>query len=190
MPFRNDSLNWGVTAKTFHWSIATLVFVEFALGWLAVVWPLTPTKLYLFIWHKSLGMVVLLLVVMRLIWRLFNPRPLFPVSVARWERVTAETVHGLFYAVLILLPFSGWLLNSATGVPFKIFGWFKLPELVAPSRPLMGIMIDAHILLGWALISLLAIHILAALRHHWFRQDVTLKRMLPFVRIRESNLHV
>ncbi|EQD41400.1 cytochrome B561, partial [mine drainage metagenome] len=172
MPFRNDSLNWGVMAKAFHWSVATLIFVQLALGWLSVAWPLTPTKLYLFIWHKSLGIVILLLVVMRLIWRLFNPRPQFPVTMPRWERVAAETVHGLLYAVLIILPISGWFLNSAAGVPFRVFGWMRLPALLAPSRPLTGIMIGIHILLGWVLISLLVIHILAVVRHHWLKRDV------------------
>ncbi len=190
MPLRNDSSNWGVMAKTFHWSIATLIFVQLALGWLAVAWPLTPTKLYLFIWHKSIGIVILVLVVLRLAWRLFNPRPVFPASMPPWERAAAETVHALLYAVLIVLPLSGWLLNSAAGVPFRVFGWLRLPALVAPSRPLTGTLIGVHIVLGWALISLLIIHILAAIRHHWVRRDVTLKRMLPFTRIDPDQMQV
>lgn len=190
MRFRNDSLNWGATAKAFHWSIATLIFAQLVLGWLAVSWPLTPTKLYLFIWHKSLGIIILLLVIMRLAWRLFNPRPPFPAGMPNWEQRLAEIVHVMLYAVLIFLPLSGWLLNSAAGVPFKIFGWLRLPALVAPSRPLTGTLIGVHILLGWALICLLVIHILAALRHHWLKRDVTLVRMLPFVRLPERSLHV
>ena len=188
MPLRNDSLNWGAVAKAFHWLLAVLIFAQLGLRVWAVAWPLTPTKLYLFFWHKSIGMIILLLVIMRLLWLLINPHPLFPASLSRWERNAAGIVHGLIYAVLILLPISGWMLNSATGVPFKVFDWIQLPALFEPSRKLIGITIDLHILLSWALIILLGAHILAVLRHHWIKKDITLKRMLPFIRIRQTDI--
>ena len=183
MPLRNDSDNWGGVAKTLHWSVAGLIFAQLALGWMAVAWPLTPTKLYLFIWHKSLGLVILVLVLIRLAWRFSGPRPKFPASTTVWQRRSAETVHGLLYAILVLLPITGWLFNSALGVPFRFLGWFRWPALIPPDRAQARLLLDLHVFLGLCLVVLLSLHVLAALWHHRVRHDSTLKRMLPGVRV-------
>ncbi len=183
MPLRNDPDNWGAVAKTLHWSVAGLIFAQLALGWMAVAWPLTPTKLYLFIWHKSLGFVILFLVLIRLVWRLFSPRPRFPGSSTAWQRRSAALVHGLLYAFLILLPLTGWLFNSAVDVPFRFFGWFRWPALIPPDRAQAHLLAGLHVFLGWGLVLLLSVHILASLWHHAVHRDSTLKRMLPGVRV-------
>ena len=183
MPLRNDSDNWGGVAKTLHWSMAGLVFVELVLGWMAVAWPLTPTKLYLFIWHKSLGFVILFLVLIRLVWRFSGPRPRFPDSTTVWERWSAVIVHELLYAMLIVLPITGWLFTSAVDVPFRFFGWFRWPALIPPDQAQAHFLADLHIFLGWSLVVLLSVHILAALWHHAVGHDSTLRRMMPGVRV-------
>jgi cytochrome b561 len=170
-------------AKIFHWSVAGLIFAQLALGWMAVAWPLTPTKLDLFIWHKSLGFIILLLVLLRLAWRFYDPPPRFLRSVPDWRRRCAESVHGLLYVVLILLTLSGWLFNSATGIPFRFFGWFRWPALIPPNRAQARLLVGLHVFLGWSLVVLLSIHILAALWHQLISRDPTLKRMLPGFRL-------
>ncbi|HEY2254305.1 MAG TPA: cytochrome b/b6 domain-containing protein, partial [Variovorax sp.] len=119
-------------AKAFHWLIAALIFVQFALGWLASSWRLSPAKLNLFVWHKSTGMLILVLVILRLLWRLATPAPPLPVDSPIWERAAAHISHLLLYALMLAMPISGWIINAATGVPFRIFWRIPLPAISAP----------------------------------------------------------
>jgi cytochrome b561 len=171
--------DWGGTAKTFHWLIAFLVFAQIVLGWEAVHWPLTPTKIDLFVWHKSLGMLILVLVVLRLLWRLGHPRPPYPEGMKHWEQRLAGTVHALLYVLLIAMPLSGWMLNSAANVPVKLFWILPLPHLIAPDRALVYPLALSHVVMGWTLAVLIVVHIAAALHHHFVRRDRLLRRMLP-----------
>jgi cytochrome b561 len=172
--------SWGATAKFFHWLVALLIFSQFALGWLAVSWHLSPTKLNLFVWHKSIGMVVLVLVVARLAWRLTHPAPPLPDSMPAWERAAAHASHVLLYVLMIGIPMAGWVVNSAAGVPFRIFRWVPLPAIVAPDKPTADSAALVHLWLGIALAVVVAVHIAAALRHHFVQRDNVLVRMLPF----------
>src|SRR5437868_11460438 len=96
--------SWNGVVKFLHWLIALLIFTQFALGWLAATWRLSPTKLDLFVWHKSIGMLVLTLVVLRLVWRLATPAPPLPAGMPAWERAAAHTSHGLLYLVMLGMP--------------------------------------------------------------------------------------
>lgn len=178
--------DWDGTAKTFHWTIAFLIFVQIALGWYAVHWPLTPTKIDLFVWHKSLGMLILLLVLLRLGWRAFHPRPPYPAAMKCWEKSLASTVHALLYVLLVAMPLSGWFLNSAAHVPVRLFWLVPLPPLIGPDRALVPVLATAHVLMGWTLAVLLVVHIGAALHHHFVRHDRLLVRMLPRVFVRSE----
>src|SRR6478752_7097484 len=95
---------WSAPAKFFHWLIALLILVQITLGLAAVSWPLSPTKLNLFFWHKSIGMTVLLLVALRLLWRLTNTAPALPAGMPGWERLAAHASHFLLYVAMIGLP--------------------------------------------------------------------------------------
>src|SRR5689334_13252689 len=91
---------WNGGVKFFHWLIALLILVQFALGWLAVSWRLSPVKLDLFVWHKSMGMLVLALVLLRLAWRLAAPAaPALPAHMPVWERIAARASHALLYGL-------------------------------------------------------------------------------------------
>lgn len=132
--------------------------------------------------HVSLGSAILLLSVIRLAWRLFNPPPAYPAAMATWERFAAKATHTLFYVLLIGAPLTGWLatprfLREEEAVAgLSIFGAFPLPG--APSLGLP--MKDFHEVGANLCIALLALHVLAALKHHFFNRDDTLRRMLPF----------
>jgi cytochrome b561 len=175
---RNSNDAWGSLARFFHWCVALLVLVQVALGLTAAGWRLSPLKLDLFVWHKSLGFLILLLVVLRLLWRLANPTPVLPEGLSGIERMAARASHGLFYVLLIALPINGWVINSAANVPFSIFWLIPLPSIVAPDRVLAGNAENAHFVLFSVLTLLVMVHAGAALRHHFVKRDSVLRRML------------
>jgi cytochrome b561 len=180
MAQRSDT--WNAPAKFFHWLIALLIFVQIALGLAAVGWPLSPTKLNLFFWHKSIGMTVLLLVTLRLLWRFTNPVPSLPPDTPAWEQRAAHASHFLLYAAMIGLPASGWTLSSASGVPFRIFGTIPLPAIVAVDQQTADLAKQVHHAFVYLLVLLLIVHVGAALRHHYVKHNDVLRRMLPFQR--------
>lgn len=175
----NSDSAWGAPAKFIHWLVALLIFVQFALGWLAVGWRLSPLKLNLYVWHKSTGMVILLLVLARLLWRLVNLTPALPLETPAWERVAARVSHGSLYVLMIAMPISGWIAQSASGIPFRIFWRVSLPALVLPDRAVAILAAFVHFSLGIALAALTALHIAAAFRHHFIKHNTILVRMLP-----------
>ncbi len=133
--------------------------------------------------HKSLGLTVILLTIVRLGWRLTNPPPMLPAHMTRLERRLAQFTHIVFYALMFILPLSGWALASTGRAPIRWFGLVDVPHLpvAASQRGLFG---ESHELLGWTMIGLLVLHILAALKHHILDRDDVLAGMLPFIRRR------
>lgn len=176
----NTDSSWGAPAKLLHWVIAALIAAQFALGWLAAGWRLSPLKLNLFVWHKSLGMLVLALVVLRLLWRLANPTtPALPADTPAWERAAARLSHALLYVIMLAMPLIGWVISSASGVPFRIFWRIPLPALVAVDKQTADLASLAHFWLGMVFAALLVVHVFAALRHHFVKRNDVLTRMLP-----------
>jgi cytochrome b561 len=171
---------WNGGVKFFHWVIALLILVQFALGWLAASWRLSPAKLDLFVWHKSIGVLVLALVLLRLAWRLAAPAaPALPAHMPAWERTAARASHVLLYGLMLALPLSGWVIQSTSGMPFRIFRQWPLPAIAAADKAASDLAAMVHFSLGMALAALLAVHVGAALRHHFVQRDEVLKRMLP-----------
>jgi cytochrome b561 len=172
--------SWSGPAKLFHWLMAALIFAQIALGLVAVSWRISPTKLNLFVWHKSTGMLILTLLALRLLWRLSHRAPRLPWDMPPWERAGAHLSHILLYVLMIALPLTGWVISSASNVPFKIFWTIPLPAIAAPDKALADLFATIH---GW-LVTLLALvlvaHIGAALRHHYVKKDTVLTRMLPW----------
>lgn len=175
---RNTLQAWGAGARFFHWLIAVLLLAQITLGFLAKGWRLSPTKLDLFVWHKSLGILILALVALRLAWRLLNPVPALPSALPAWERLAARSAHFLLYLLMLALPFSGWIVNSAANIPFRIFWQVPLPAIVAPDDATADFAKAVHFSLFAALAVLVALHAGAALRHHFVLRDDILRRML------------
>ena len=176
---RNASDSWGAPAKLFHWVTAALILAQIALGVMAASWRVSPAKLELFFWHKSNGMLILALVALRLLWRLANPPPELPSGMAAWERAAARLSHLLLYALMIAMPVTGWIVSSASNVPFRIFWLIPLPAIVAPDEPTADLVAWVHGGLAALLALVLVAHIGAALRHHFVKRDTVLERMLP-----------
>ena len=175
----NSADAWGAPAKFFHWTVALLIVVQIGLGLAAALWRLSPLKLELFVWHKSTGMLILVLMLARLAWRLANRSPALPPQTPAWERYAAHASHVLLYVLAVALPLSGWVINSAAGVPFSIFWLVPLPAIVAPDERLEELAKLVHFSLLVALCLVLALHIAAALRHHFVKRNAILIRMLP-----------
>jgi len=173
--------SWSGPAKFFHWLVAALILVQVGLGIAAVSWRLSPTKLNLFVWHKSTGMLILALVALRVLWRLSHAVPALPADTARWERGAAQASHFLLYALLVGVPLSGWVIASASGIPFSIFWRIPLPEIVAVDKPTAEMAARIHLWLIVAFVALLVVHVGAALRHHFVKHNDVLSRMLPLV---------
>src|SRR3989475_11944269 len=108
---RNDADSWGAPAKLFHWVMAALILAQVALGVTAASWRVSPTKIELFFWHKSTGMLILALVALRLLWRLPHPPPELPSGIAAWGRAAARPSHPLLYVLMIAPPRTGWVGN-------------------------------------------------------------------------------
>jgi len=176
---RNTDQSWGAPAKLLHWAVAALVFVQIALGWAAVTWRLSPTKLDLFVWHKSTGMLILMLMVVRAAWRMANAAPSLPADMRPLERRAAQASHLLLYLLLLLTPVTGWIVNSAANVPFRMFWLIPVPALVEPDKANSDAAASVHFALFVALALLLAVHVGAALRHHFLKRNDVLVRMLP-----------
>lgn len=177
---RNDSDSWGAPAKLFHWLMAALILAQIALGLTAASWRLSPTKLNLFFWHKSTGMLILALLALRLLWRLANRTPELPAGMPAWERAAARASHGLLYALMLALPITGWVVSSASNVPFRIFFLIPLPAIVAPDKAVADLFALVHRGLFATLALVLVAHIVAALRHHFVKRNTVLIRMLPW----------
>ncbi len=182
MLFRNTRTRWGALSQLLHWLIAALIVVQVALGLIGAALPLGMPKLATLARHKSLGITILGLALIRLAWRALNPTPALPGNLEPYERRLARTTHASLYALLIALPLTGWIMSSARGFPVSWFNVVQLPDLVARSTPLYHAMVRVHVLLAIALGLILTLHIAAVIKHHFVLKDDTLRRMLPGTR--------
>ena len=130
----NTATSWGAPAKALDWIIAGLVLIQVVLGFMAVAWPLSPAKLDLFVLHKSTGMLVLALVLMRLAWRAANIIPLAPRGSSALEQSAAKLRHFLLYLVLMLMPISGWTSTRLPAYRFACSGKSRYPRSSLPTR--------------------------------------------------------
>lgn len=179
MPKTSPRSDWPALSKALHWLIAALILVMAWLGLTMGDLPNGPDKIATYALHKSLGLSILALVALRLLWRLYAGAPAPLAGTPRWQERIAALTHLALYALLLAMPLSGWLLNSAAGFPLQWFGLFNLPALAGRDEALHALAGQVHELLFWALAALVVLHAAAALHHHLFLRDATLARMLP-----------
>jgi cytochrome b561 len=149
------------------------------IGKVADEMALSPQKLDLFVWHKSIGVSILLLALLRLLWRVGNAPPAPPPGIPRWETLLARIGHALLYLLLFAVPISGWWISDSSRIPFKAFWIVPMPDWLPTDRDTQELAEDVHGMLIIALLTVLAIHVAAALRHHFLLRNDTLRRMLP-----------
>jgi cytochrome b561 len=181
MAVKSDATRWGSLAKFFHWTTVLLILVQATIGLVMVNLPKRPSVIPVFSFHKSLGLTILAFAVLRLTWRLFDPRPDEPPSVPSWQVTAARLGHALLYTLIFAVPLSGWLFDSATALrPLYWFGLFQVPSLTGgPDKDLKEITEALHFWLFWTLAAVAAGHATVALIHHFHDRDDVLRRMLP-----------
>jgi len=177
----NDQERWGAISKLLHWSTVALIFLQFWLAVEAANLPVGLAKLGTLARHKSVGITLLGLATLRLLWRISQSRsPRLPTNTPRWKRVLAGASHFGLYFLLFALPLTGWAMSSAKNYPVSWFNVVQLPDLVAPDEGAFVALRAIHHALAIALCLLIALHLAAALQHHFLQKDSVLLRMLPF----------
>lgn len=177
---RINAQRWGAVSQALHWLIVLLIFALAIVGLVMDELPRTPKYFWVYTAHKSFGITVLALVVLRLGWRLYAGAPPPVPGMPRWQHYAANITHFLLYAYMFAMPLSGWLYDSAAGLrPFRLFGLVTMPKLVAPDEAIKQAAHSAHEAGLYVLIALVLLHAGAALWHHLFKHDATLARMLP-----------
>jgi cytochrome b561/polyisoprenoid-binding protein YceI len=176
MKFLNTDDAYGLVHKTLHWLIAVLIIGLLPVGLGMTQLENSPFKLEVFAMHKSFGLVVFFLGVIRILWRFFSIRPDHLETHKGWEVNLASAAHFWLYVCIIGMPLTGWLMSSAAEFPVPFFG-YQMPHLLGKDPALAQTFERAHGILGYTLLVVLALHAAGALKHHLIDKDVTLKRM-------------
>ena len=171
------SPRYTLTAQALHWLTVLLILAILPVAWVVVSLPPGPERSWLFVIHRSLGVTILVIVAVRLSWRAMNPPPPLPGGTSHAVELVGRATHWLLYAVLLLMPISGYL-QSASGRPVSYFGLFDLPAL-PENKGLDDVAKTFHLLGQWGIYALVALHVLATVWHVAVRQDGLLSRMLP-----------
>jgi cytochrome b561 len=188
MAWRNDAERWGTVAKAFHWTMAILIVASsvFVLHVNDSTWWFrsTPQFFIQYIhWHKATGLILLVLVLARIAWRRRGPIPR-TAPLTPFESTWSHRTHLAIYALMVLVPVSGWLASSFFGSPTKFFGLFTVPAITPKWKTGVAVFYWVHFVLSWTLLALVAVHAAAAIYHHVRRRDDVLRAMLPFGRPR------
>ncbi len=179
MQLRNSSSRYGWVSIFMHWGVALAVFGLFALGlWMVGLdyystWRKDAPDL-----HKSIGLVLLAVMIVRVLWRFVSPPPSTLESYSRMTRLGAKFGHVFLYLSLFAVMIAGYLISTADGVGIPVFGWFEVPALVSGLPDQADTAGLIHFYLAWVLVIFSGLHALAALKHHFIDRDATLNRML------------
>jgi cytochrome b561 len=168
-------------AMTLHWLVAIAVIVTWRIAEAAEGAPTREAREEIMGNHFALGVVIFVLVATRLIWRLTNPPPPPIAGHAPWERTLAKAAHYVMYTLLLVMPLAGWFAMSSFDSAISVWGLFDVPKLPVPVNEALGEQIfEVHAIAGTTLLIVVAIHILATLKHTLIDKDGTIFRMLPF----------
>ena len=176
--------HYGSTAKILHWAVAGLIVAQYALANLAELAAEAGAQvrqLALLANHKSVGVSILALALVRLAWRVAHRPPPLPAAMPRWQAVASKISHGLLYALLLATPLSGWLMSSASAYSVSWFNLLQLPDFVAPDAELKEVLEGIHEFLALLLAAAAGVHILAAFKHALIDRDGVLRRMTSAV---------
>ena len=184
MKLRNTTTGYGLIAQLLHWAVAGLIVYQYLLAERAADATLFQ-KLGILATHKSIGITILALAVARLGWNLgLGPRPR-PLNNEPFYRVRlAFASHTLLYALIVMMPITGWIMSCAANTPVSYFGRFTLPNLIAPHSDWVEGLKDLHGALFAVLATIVAVHAAAAVYHHIVLKDDVLRRMIPFIKAR------
>ena len=187
-----EALRYSSVAMTLHWLIAALILLDFALAISFSHFDPGDALYFGFAYagHMSVGMLVLVLSLLRLIWRLLHRVPALPADMGMATRLLARGAHALLYVFMLAAPLSGWVVLSVRNKPPVLLGSVHWPNIQfltdmdhAQRSAIHAAMLPGHIWLSYIGMTLVGAHLLAALYHHYFRHDDVLRRMLPGARL-------
>lgn len=167
---------YSTPARFFHWSLAVLLPSQIALGWYMLSIEDQPGSGGYFALHISLGLTAALLIALRVIWRLQQAPPALPPGLPGWQRRAARTSHGLLYLLMLLMPLTGYLGAAFSGEAMSWFG-IALPGWLAKNESLKEQLFTAHSVIAWALVAVVAVHVLAAIKHLLVDKNTVFQRM-------------
>lgn len=175
---RQKVIGYSKGSKFFHWLIAIIVISMLSGSFFLESLPdqYQPSA---FMIHKSFGLTVLFLVLVRLFWIQYTGKPALPKTVPMWQKILARTVQYSLYVFLICMPLCGWVMSVAGNRVPSYFGLFPMPLPIKANEALSKFMNQSHKTIAWILIALITLHIAGAIKHHFIDKDNVLKRMLP-----------
>jgi cytochrome b561 len=171
--------SYGAAARFFHWLTVALLLAIVPIGLVMGDLPRGLLQDTLFVTHESLGLTVLGLTLLRLLWRLTHAAPPPARDLRPFEVRASGSVHALLYVILLVMPVTGYLFVTYSGIGLHYFGLMRVPALVAPDKPTGEWFLAVHVALQWAIYGLVAMHIGAALHHFFVRRNDVLVRMIP-----------
>jgi cytochrome b561/polyisoprenoid-binding protein YceI len=174
----NETTHYTPIAKILHWLVAGMIVVQFILAQLADNASSDLQELALLANHKSVGITILAVAIVRIAWRLMNPPPALPAAMPQWQVTASHVSHWSMYVLLILVPVAGWLMSSASAYSVSWFGLFQLPDFAGPDAEMAEIYEEIHEILATVLLVIASVHVLAALKHALFDKDDVLRRMV------------
>ncbi|MBD9395475.1 cytochrome b [Acidovorax sp. ACV01] len=171
------------TAMLLHWVLGLALIGLFGVGIYMTGLPFSPQRLKLYNWHKWAGVTLLVLSVLRLLWRATHRPPALPPAIKKampgWQKLAHHATHGLLYALFFAVPLIGWAYSSAAGFPIVFLGLWQLPDFVPVSKELAEAIKPWHQITAFAMAGLVVLHIAGALKHQIVDRDGLLSRMLP-----------
>jgi cytochrome b561 len=178
-PAPNVPERYGRVAIALHWLIAALISAQIAFGWFLGEVPRgTPMRGIYVNLHKSTGLTIALLIVFRLGWRLTHPPPPLPSFMPAWERVASRVNHLALYVCMLVMPASGYIASNFSKFGIKLFNVVLLPPWGVDDKRIYAVFNTTHVVTSYLLVGLIALHVLAAVRHA-FRRDGVFARMWP-----------
>jgi len=167
-----------------HWVIAFGIFTAFGVGlYMTDIPGITPAKIRLINWHKWLGVTLFLLVSLRMFIKLSNKSPKYPAHWGHRSIFLAKTGHIALYLMMFAVPVLGYLNSLAAGYPVVWFGVIPLPVVIGKDAHLKELFHELHEWFAWGLMTLVAGHVLMALKHHYLNREGILGRMIPGMRV-------
>lgn len=179
MQLNNHTSSYGWIAIFIHWGMAiTLIGLAIVGLWMVDLGYYSPWYQVAPFWHKSIGLLLIPLLLFRLYWRWRQPTPAAPKGHSQWERVMAGMTHTLLYALLAVILVSGYLISTAKGEGISLFGWFEVPAIISGIEGQADLAGKVHYWAAISMLALAALHALGAVKHHLIDRDTTLVRML------------
>lgn len=175
-----EALRYSTTARVFHWIMAALILLTIPAGFIMVQPDLDrQVQNALFLYHKNVGVLLLLLVVARLAWHLITPPPPLPAHVPNWQARIARVTHVSLYILLFVMPVAGYIRVRAGGFPIESLDALGVPSLVPRSDALADTAKSVHYVAGVTITAVLALHVSAALFHGIVKRDGVFSRIWP-----------